>query len=278
MMPLRKCLSFYAQDPAGNNLKSNMITKVLKFFSLILLGMMMLFQNNFAKIESTHYSDVPKSNPLFSGLHTLSIHVRDTVTHDSVFHFLADQLKLPVYYYPLSYGKRKYAGVYAGNLVLEPCGPYSNYSYATNSFRAIFFGLTFVPFESISLTSMGLVDREIQHQVLGDDIYLQEDSALCGGNITISFMDKREAKINDKRKMDSLRYAMNTDTDNELGIEYVKEIRIGYKDGPNLQKWKELISPSELKDNEIWKESNILEFHFIRSNYKEVQNTILFTP
>jgi predicted adenine nucleotide alpha hydrolase (AANH) superfamily ATPase len=72
--------------------------------------------------------------------------------------------------------------------------------------------------------------------------------------------------------MDSLRYAMNISTDNELGIEYVKEIRIGYNYSPNLQKWKELISPSELRNNEIWKESNILEFHFIRGDYKEVKS------
>jgi hypothetical protein len=250
-----------------------MMTKILKCFSLILLGMMMLFQTNFAQIESTHDSIVPKTNPLFSGLHTLSIHVRDTITHDSVFHFLVDKLKLPVYYYPVTFSKRKYVGVYAGNLVLEPCGPYSDYSYAANDFRAIFFGLTFESLESMALAAMDLADRKIHHQVPGDEaIYLQEDSALCGDNITISFMDKKGAKINDKRKMDSLRYAMNLDTENELGIEYVKEIWIGYKDSPNLQKWKELISPLELIDNEIWKESNILEFHFIKSNIKEVQS------
>ena len=59
---------------------------------------------------------------------------------------------------------------------------------------------------------------------------------------------------------------------NELGIEYVKEICIGYKDISNLQKWKELISPFELIDNEIWKESNLLEFHIVKSNIKEVQS------
>ena len=250
-----------------------MMTKFLKCFSLILLGLMMLFQTNLAQKESAHDSIVHKTIPLFSGLHTLSIHVRDTITHDSVFHFLVDKLKLPVYYYPVTYGKRKYVGVYAGNLVLEPCGPYTNYLYGTNNFRAIFFGLTFEPFESISQAAIGLANREIHHQVPGDgEIYLQEDSALCGDNITISLIDRLDAKINDKRKMDSLRYVMNADTENELGIEYVKEICIGYKDCYNLQKWKELISPLELIDNEIWKENNKLEFHFIKSNIKEVQS------
>lgn len=73
-----------------------MRTKNLKCLSLILLGIMMLFQTNLAQKESAQYSIIPKTIPLFSGLHTLSIHVRDTITHDSVFHFLVDKLKLPV--------------------------------------------------------------------------------------------------------------------------------------------------------------------------------------
>jgi hypothetical protein len=226
-----------------------MMTKILKYSGLILLGMI-LFQTDLALTEPAHDSVFSEKNPLFSGLHTLSIHVRDTITHDSVFHFLVDELKLPVYYYPLTYGKRKYAGVYAGNLVLEPCGPYSDFSYATTDFRAIFFGLTFESSEPLTRVAMGLADRKIHYRASGyEAIYLHEDSALCGDNITISFMDKKEAGINDKRKMDSLRYAMNADTENELGIEYVKEIGIGYKEGPNLQKWKELISPFKLTDN-----------------------------
>ena len=109
--------------------------------------------------------------------------------------------------------------------------------------------LTFEPFESISRTATGLVNRKIHHQVQGDgEIYLQEDSALCGDNLTISLIDRQENKINDERKMDSLRYVINADTNNELRIEYVKEICIGYKNGLNLQKWKELICPSDLTD------------------------------
>lgn len=271
-----------------------MITKFLKCFSLILLGLMISFQTNLAQKESAQDSIVPKTIPLFSGLHTLSIHVRDTITHDSVFHFLVDKLKLPVYYYPVTFGKRKYVGVYAGNLVLEPCGPFPNYLYGSNNFRAIFFGLTFEPFETLSQSAIGLTQRKIDHQSEDTFIYIQKDSTLCGDNMTISLMDRGPEKIVDNRIKDSLRYCMNSDSEriykvfhvyeepqdsytsvnysNELGIEYVKEIYIGYKDTSNLQKWKELISPFELIDNEIWKESNLLEFYIIKSNIKEIQS------
>jgi hypothetical protein len=262
---------------------------------LIITGLVLSFQTILAQKEALQDTILPGTVPLFSGLHTLSIHVRDTITHDSVFKFLVDKLKLPVYYYPVTYGKRKYVGVYAGNLVLEPCGPYTNYLYASDNFRAIFFGLTFEPYESIPMSSMCLGDRRINHEPGDTYIYLQKDSVLCGDNLTVSFMDRGVVKTMDKRIMDSLRYAMNAESEttykvfereddeqsteyksvnyyNELGIEFVKEICIGYKDNSNLQKWKQLISPSELQDNEIWKGSNMPEFHFTKSNIKEVQS------
>jgi hypothetical protein len=232
---------------------------------------MVIAQNSFPQAEAGQKFVVPKTAPLFSRLHTLSIHVRDTITQDSVFHFLADKLKLPVYYYPVRYGTRKYAGVYAGNLVLEPCGPYSNFSYASNDFRAIFYGLTFEPFKSIALSAKGLNDRKIHHQAGEGYIYL-EDSTLCGENITISFMDKGQGKTEDKKIMDSLSLSLNKDTENEPGIEYIKEIRIGYRDSTTWEKWKEIISPDKLVNDKIWAESNGLEFHFIRTRFKEVQS------
>jgi len=239
----------------------------LKFIFLTLIGIIVT-ENSFSQGNARQEYIAPETIPLFSRFHTLSIHVRDTITHDSVFHFLVEKLKLPVYYFPVKAGARKYAGVYAGNLVLEPCGPYSNFSYASNNFRAIFFGLTFEPFKTIPLSAKGLVDRKIPHDE-GDTYIYIKDPELCDENITISFIG--QGKIEYKRIFDSLSLAMTKDTENELGIEYVKEIWIGYKDNNNLQKWKELISPDKLANNKIWAESNLLEFHLIKSRIKEVQ-------
>jgi hypothetical protein len=63
---------------------------------------------------------------IVSEVAVLKIHVSDTNTHDTVFRFLTDVLKPPVDYYPVMAGQRRYAAVYAGNLFIEPCGPYSN--------------------------------------------------------------------------------------------------------------------------------------------------------
>jgi hypothetical protein len=50
----------------------------------------------------------------------------------------------------------------------------------------------------------------------------------------------------------------------------VKEIWIGYKDNANLKIWKEVISPEKISNKKVWVKRNI-EFHFIKSNIKEVQ-------
>jgi len=278
-----------------NNIIEGSMKRCYKHFILILFGLTMLSPSNLAQTETVNGKDIPKTKTIFSyGLHTLSIHVRDTISHDSVFHFLVEKLQLPIYYYPVGHNTR-YAGVYAGNLVLEPCGPYINrFSYASNDFRAIFFGLTFEPFESISQSAIGLTQRNINHQSGDSFIYIQNDSTLCGDNMTISLINRGPEKINDNKIKDSLRSGMNTGLEikykvyhiyeatpssytsanysNELGIEYVKEICVGYKDSLNLQKWKELISPAKLKDSKSWKVSDVLEFQFVKSNIKEVQS------
>jgi hypothetical protein len=244
-----------------------MIERKLKFFILILLGII-ASHNSPAQPGSDQKSEAHKNTPIFSRLHTLSIHVRDTITHDSVFHFLIDRLDLPVYYSPLKYGTRKYAGVYAGNLVLEPCGPYSNFTYASNDFRAVFFGLTFEPFESISSSSEGLGERKIGHEE-GDTYIYTKDTALCADNITLSFLDKGQERTEDERVMDSLLSVMEKNGGNGPGIVSVKEIWIGYKDNANLKIWKEVISPEKISNKKVWVKSNV-EFHFIKSNIREV--------
>jgi hypothetical protein len=245
----------------------------MKYYSLILFLFLSFSEFGYCQSNSSKDSIVKSVDPLFSGLHTLSIHIRDTTVHDSLFLFLTDKLNLPVYYYPLKMGARRYAGVYAGNLVLEPCGPYSNFSYASNNFRAIFFGLTFETYKSLEQSGIGLAERKINYEVDGNVFIYPRDTLISGENMTLSIMDKAD-KISDRKRLDSLRVLMTDERKNRLGIEYVKEIWIGYKDTLGLNKWKDLIKPSELINNEIWNESNIPEIHFIKSDIKEVRSVV----
>jgi hypothetical protein len=230
----------------------------------------MLTTPGYSQQISSPDSVLTQQVPLFSQLHTLSIHIREVSVHDSLFIFLKDKLKLPVYYYPVKLGERSYAGVYAGNLVLEPCGPYSNFSYASGDFKAIFFGLTFEPYESLSLSRKGLEKRKINYVSDGSVFLYPRDSILCGENVTLSIMEKADS-LSDRNKLDSLKNLIEEQGENSPGIEYVKEIWIGYKDIEGLNKWKQLIEPSVLKHDKVWHDKNMPEIHFVISDKKEVK-------
>ena len=120
----------------------------LKNHWFTLIGILIICQFSFAQIENSKDPINLETTPIISGVHTLSVHVRDTISHDSVYQFFLHKLKLPIYYTPVKYGQTRYVGIYAGNMVLEPCGPYQNTVYATDSFRAIFYGMNFEVYKS----------------------------------------------------------------------------------------------------------------------------------
>lgn len=249
-----------------------MVTKNLIALSLVVLGISLSQQTNESKGINSKSPGMSK-NGIFSNLHTLSIHIKDLDVHDSVFHFLRDKLQLPVYYNPVSLGMRKYAGIFAGNLVLEPCGPYTHFSYATD-FRAIFFGLNFETDDSINAVSKVLDGNNIKYKIDGDEYIYPEDPNLVGENIFIGISNRHE-KQRDHARQDSLRSIISQNNNSGLGIEYVKEVRIGYSKASQLQKWQEFISPSAITSENLWKIGNGLSICFIPGTIKEV-NGIVF--
>lgn len=84
-------------------------------------------------------------------------------------------------------------------------------------------------------------------------------------------MDKHE-KVKDHAKLDSLRMEMEAGRNSDLGIEYVKEIQIGYANAPGLKRWEELISPVELNSGKVWKIANKQNIRFSPGNIKEVKS------
>jgi hypothetical protein len=55
-----------------------------------------------------------------------------------------------------------------------------------------------------------------------------------------------------------------------LGIEYVKEIRLGIPGKDNLFKWKAFIAPFLLDENMTWRTNDKLHFNFSGSPFKQV--------
>jgi hypothetical protein len=177
--------------------------------------------------------------PVVSWLHTLSIHVRSHEIHDAMHSLLADTLELPRTYEPVQYGERKYVAVWAGNIALEPCGPYPPDSYLSTDFEAMFYGLTFAFSESPSSSAAALDERGIGHAEPTDVLRI-EDEDLKAPNVYVGI-----GYGGDPDDVREPRALFEARQGGPLGIVSVKEIRIGYSDEANLRKWVAFLQPHE---------------------------------
>jgi hypothetical protein len=209
---------------------------------------------------------------IVSQVSVLTIHVSDTNIHDTVFHFLTDVLKLPVDYYPVMLGQRRYAAVYAGNLFIEPCGPYSDMHYPTKEFKALFFGLNCSSDRSPAAIGAGLRRLNLAFEQDGPGTFRIQDASIAEG---IYFAVS--SKVEDQRaeeKEASLRSAMSANNRDELGLEYVKEIWLGFPEPANLQAWREVLGASSGIDGTLWKLSKHQSLRFVKSQVRGVRGIV----
>ena len=208
------------------------------------------------------------SSPI-SRVWVLSVHVCDFAMHDSVFHFLTDKLGLPVEFYSEKYKNvyknRRYAQVYAGNMFLEPCGPYTDIAYASKDFKAIFYGLNCESERAIPSLADDLRGRSFA--IKQTSRVQVVDTAIIKQNVYFNISP--QAAIN-KKHIDSLLMKMETNNKGNLGIERIKEIRVGYTDDYSLERWKDFIKPSILSKKGLWKINDDHSIRFIKSSIKEV--------
>jgi hypothetical protein len=236
-----------------------------KIYPLVLIGLIVVCQSHFAQTRTLNNSNNPDIAPNVSGIHTLSIHVKDTITHDSVYKFLAHKLLLPTYYTPVMIAERRYVGVYAGNMVLEPCGPYRNIDYAKDNFRAIFYGMNFEVNSSLFECEQALRKRSMDHQINIGSIYIT-DSILCNENIFTALYE-----VNDRQKRDSLQNELRIQDKSNPGIEYIKDVNIGCKNELNYQKWREYLDPLKFGQNDVCQINDSLQLFFTRGEINEVK-------
>ena len=208
------------------------------------------------------------TTPIFTKIHTVSIHVKDHTVHEAVYCFLKDDLQLPVVYTPVMYGERKYAGLWAGNVVLEPCGPYSNMTYAAPDFTAIFCGITFESYQSSKQSAIQLDQRGIIHAPPYAFVVIS-DPNLCGQNLIVSIMDN-PGREKEQIKHDTLTVRLRNDPKNPLGIQYVEEVQVGYTNQQNLNKWKNFLSPIRPFDQNQWHLGKGPSIRLVKSEIKEI--------
>jgi hypothetical protein len=212
------------------------------------------------------------TTPVVTKIHTVSIHVKDHQIHDGVYRFLREDLQLPLVYEPVTLGGRRYVGLWAGNLVLEPCGPYANIAYATPDFRAIFCGLTFEAYQSSQQSSGQLERRQIKYKPLGAFVIIN-DPNLCQGNLVASIMDNPD-RVREHQKHEALTSKFKENQGGPLGLQYVSEIQVGYTDLQDIDAWETLLAPARQVDPCQWQLSDGPALHLLKSQRKEIKGVV----
>jgi len=202
--------------------------------------------------------------PAVSWLHTLSIHVRSHAIHDSLHALLAETLQLPRTYEPVQYGDKKYVAVWAGNIALEPCGPYPPEDYLSTDFEAMFYGLTFAVWESVPASAAALDARGIGHAAPTDIVRI-EDEDLRAPNVYVGIGYGGDPE--DVREPHSVFEARKG---GPLGVVRVDEIRVGHSDEANLRKWVAFLEPHDRVGERAFQVADGPVLRFVDNDVKQV--------
>ena len=208
--------------------------------------------------------DAGAANPVFTRLHTLSIHVRSHEIQESMYALLKDDFKLPPTYEPVTIGKRKYAAVQAGNLALEPCGPYPEHNYLHTNFEAMFYGLTFEPFDSAISSARDLDKRGILHGKPTENMSIT-DKDLCAPNVYVGFWKKAKPD-----EIQARAASLEAKQGGPLGVIRVDDIQVGYSDDRNLKKWIDFINPAECVEENVYRIRDSIVLRFRQNDKKQV--------
>jgi hypothetical protein len=209
---------------------------------------------------------------LISKISVLTIHVRDVSVHDRVLRLLTDALRLPVDYGPVMLGQRRYAAVYAGNMFLEPCGPYSNMRYPTNGFQALFYGLNCSSRLSAEALAAALKERRIQYEQVDPGNFHITDPAIAEYIYLAVSSARPDSAV--RAKEESLRSAMAKSNRSELGLEYLKEVRLAYPDAAGLQAWRAFVQPSRVSEDGRWALDEHQSVRFVQGAVRGVRGVV----
>jgi hypothetical protein len=163
---------------------------------------------------------------------------------------------LPVFFEPEMHGARRYATVLAGNVILEPCGPFVDSPYRSASVLARWNSLIFRPHRPTADSILRLEQLGIEHGAprteMWDGKQISMDVTGLGHRgmpVILSECVEGEEALN--AKLGSLRDALKAAEGGPLGIHGVDEIHIGYSNDEFASRWRTFLSPLQPTDG-VW--------------------------
>ena len=118
--------------PRGGHQMMNTMTKscCYKMGALVVLTFVLIARIPYVQSQS-------EPAPVVSRVYWITLHARSLEAFDSLYDLLNQKLQLPVFFPPENHGARRYAAVLAGNVILEPCGPFADSQYRSVSVLAL---------------------------------------------------------------------------------------------------------------------------------------------
>jgi hypothetical protein len=195
-----------------------------------------------------------------------------------VFCFLRDDLELPSnwdqQWTPGTEAKRKYAAFWAGNMCIEPCGPYATDEFDGDA-KAMFFAVTFLPHESSKASAEEFDVRGLAHN--GQKVFLSvTDPHLSSGNCGVCIMDTGP----DSRKKDSVREAelqreFAAAQGGRLGLIGVEEILVRHTCDEGRRRWASLFEPFKPEGGSLWKLGKSPSIRLVKSSRTGLEGLVL---
>jgi len=233
------------------------------FLFALLLALSGIIYNQFAV-------DQEITGPAISRVHWITLPVKAPEVFDRLYHLFVKELKIPVFFEPETYGTKRYTGIYAGNVILEPCGPFPLEQVNGEEIHARYNTLIFCPYVNARTSAEKL-------EKLGFDYTSQPNSSLinitvkelCTGRLPVHLSDSCNLRPEPGERIDSLRNALREIEGGPLGFIYIEEVHIGYKTQAYLNQWEKFLDPLKSEDD-LWYLPEKPNLRFLSSEREEI--------
>jgi hypothetical protein len=209
---------------------------------------------------------------ILSSVSVLTIHVSDTNTHEKVFRLLVDVLRLPIDYGPEIHGGRRYAAVYAGNLFIEPCGPFVGNRYPVKDFKAVFYGLNCVSGCRSSLMVTHLDRLGTPYERPQPDLFRVRDPLVAEGIHLGITGQATNTPSQDREKL--LSNVLAEKQPDGLGFQNVKEILVAYPEPANLEAWGKILGRSNRVNQTVWRLDKNQTLRFVQGGVPGIRGIV----
>jgi len=208
-------------------------------------------------------SNTESSTSIISGAYWITVHTRDDETFDMLYEFFNDELKFPVYFHPEKWGNARYTGIFAGNVVLEVCGPFQ---IPGTEIMARCNTLIFRPFESVEASADELSRRRI---LIKPD---QKNLNVPDLEIPVGINPVKDP--NEISRRQALVAELKERKGGAIGLKNVKELYIGYNSKERLDRWSNFLEPAKHQKN-LWYLPEEPNLRFIEDENERIQAIVL---